>query len=242
MDFMIKYIGKTLLVESNNEKVLVIGDLHLGFEESLNRTGVYVSGKMFEESISYLDRVFDRVGRNKEIGKVILLGDVKDAFGGITREEWGDVLKLFDYLEDKCKEIIIIKGNHDAVIEPLAKRRDIKVVDYFIFNEYCFVHGNKDYEEIYNKKIKFWIMGHGHPAVKISDGVKVEKFKCFLVGKFKRRNVIIVPSFFEGNVGSDPRENNLRMAWSFSLKKFEVKVVQEDNLEILEFGELGGLN
>ena len=32
---MIKYIGKCLLVVENSEKILVIGDLHLGFEEVL---------------------------------------------------------------------------------------------------------------------------------------------------------------------------------------------------------------
>ena len=40
-------------------KILVVGDLHLGYEEHLNRMGIFVSRQMFEEMISYFDKVFD---------------------------------------------------------------------------------------------------------------------------------------------------------------------------------------
>ena len=50
---MIKYIGKTLLIENGGRKILVIGDLHIGFEEALNKTGVLISRKMFNEIIEY---------------------------------------------------------------------------------------------------------------------------------------------------------------------------------------------
>ena len=100
-----------------------------------------------------------------------------------------------------------------------------------------FLHGDRDFKEVYDKKIKYWVVGHGHPAVRLSDGMKVEKYKCFLVGCFRKKKVIIVPSFFVGNEGSDPRENDLGLAWNFDLKSFNVVVVGE-NLEVFDFGKL----
>ena len=248
---MIKYIGKCLLLDvgeqlqplkkvlgvKKKEKVLVIGDLHLGYEESLNKSGVLISRKMFEELLKDLDEIFSVVG---EVDKIVLLGDVKHDFGEINRQEWSDVIKLFEYLEDRCKDIVIIKGNHDNMLQGIAKQRDIEVKDYFILENMAFLHGDKDFPGIYDKKIKYWIVGHAHPAVKLSDGVKVEKYKCFLSGRYKGKKVIIVPSFFEYSAGSDFRENDLNLAWPFNVDKFEVGVVGED-LKVLDFGKLGKL-
>ncbi len=236
---MIKYIGKCLLILERGKKILVIGDLHLGYEEVLNQSGVFVSRTMFDEMIKYLDSVFAKTGK---VEHVVLLGDVKHDFGGILRQEWNEVLRLFDYLEDKCEEIVICKGNHDTILEPIVKKRSgVRFVEHFVFGEYCFLHGNRDFKEINDKKIKYWIMGHGHPAVKISDKTKVEKYKCFLAGRFKGREIVIVPSFFEYSEGSDPRESNLGMAWDFNLRIFNVGVVSEGGLDVLDFGKLRDL-
>ena len=234
----IVYIGKCLLIKEKGKKILVVGDLHLGFEESLNESGILVSRYMFKEMIEYFDRVFKKTGK---VDSIVLLGDVKHHFGKILKQEWSDVLKLFDYFFKKMEkkgEIIITKGNHDTILEPiLRKRENIKLSDYFIFGEYCFLHGDKDFLEMYNKKIRVWIMGHGHPAMKLSDGVKTEGYKSFLVGKYKGKEVIIVPSFIDMREGSDPRENDLGLAWNFNLSRFRVMVVSED-LDVLDFGRL----
>jgi len=235
---MFEFIGKCLLVEEQGKKILVIGDLHLGFEEALNKTGVFVFRKMFSEVIEYLDRVFEKIGN---VDVVVLLGDVKHVFGRIVGQEWNDILGLLDYLEDKCKKIVVIRGNHDKIIGPIAKKRGIVVENYWVVGRFCFLHGDKDFVENYDKEARYWVVGHGHPAVKISDGIKVEKFKTFLVGKYKRKNVILVPSFFDYNLGSDPRENDLRFVWDFNLKKFDVWIVQDDKLEVLDFGKLDEL-
>jgi hypothetical protein len=231
----LEYVGKCLLIEKNKERVLVIGDLHLGYEEMLNRAGVYISRQLFEEVLKDFDEVFAKTGK---VDEVVLLGDVKHGFGTITKQEWSDVLQLFDYLKKKCKKIAVVKGNHDKILEPIAKKRKIEVKDFFIWNEFCFLHGDKSFAEIYDRKIKCWVIGHGHPAVKLSDKIKTEKYKCFLIGKFKGKQVVVVPSFFGGNIGTDPRENKLGFAWNFNFDKFYVKIVSEDNLNVLDFGIL----
>ena len=231
---MINYIDKCLLLEDNNEKVVVIGDLHIGYDESLRRKGVLVPDVTLSETVFGLKNVFESVGK---VSKIVLLGDVKHSFGTILRSEWKNITELFDYLFGFCEEIIIIKGNHDVIVEPVAKSRKLEVRDYYFWKGYMFLHGDRDFKEIYDKKVKYWILGHAHPAVWLRDGVKKEKYKCFLNGKYKGKNVIIVPSFFAGNEGTDPRDSDLRLAWEFDFTNFEVIIISE-KMEVLNFGKL----
>ena len=86
-------MGKCLLIENKHngksKKIVVVGDLHLGFEEALNRTGVFVSREMFNDIIKYLDGIFEVMGR---VDEIVLLGDVKHVFGQVLKQEWNDVL------------------------------------------------------------------------------------------------------------------------------------------------------
>lgn len=234
----IRYISKCLLIEEGKSKVLVVGDLHLGYEELLNKAGVFVSRQMFDEMISDFNLIFGEVGR---VDKVVLLGDIKHDFGGISKQEWDDVTKLLDYLESMSDEIIVIKGNHDTIVEPIIKKKKMKTHDYYFWKEFCFLHGDKDFEEIWKRKFEFLVVGHVHPAVKLREGAKVEKYKCFLSGKYKGKNIIVLPSFVEYNIGSDPRESEDMLAWDVNLSNFEVFIVSVEpgKLEVLDFGKLG---
>ena len=49
-----------------------------------------------------------------------------------------------------------------------------------------------------------------------------------------------MPSFIEANIGTDPRDSDLGLAWPLNFSRFDVKVIGE-NMEILDFGELGKL-
>lgn len=233
----IKFIGKCLLVEEEGKKILVIGDLHVGYEEAMNNTGVFVSRKMYEEMIEELKRVFENAGK---VDKIVLLGDVKHGFARGSSQEWDELIKLFKFLKSVCSDIVILQGNHDNYLMNIANRVSVDVKDYLIIGETAFVHGDSDKVEIYGTSVKRWVMGHGHPAVRLNDGIKSESYKCFLVGKYKGKEVIIVPSFFDLQTGTDAREFDLGMAWPFDLLKFEVYVVSED-LNVLEFGKLGKL-
>lgn len=231
---MIDYIGKCVLIE---KEVLVVGDLHLGYEGSLRESGFIFPKGTYKKVIKEFDLIFEKISNVK---KVVLLGDLKHEFGKILREEWKEILDFIDYLKDKCNKIIVIKGNHDIIVEPILKKKDIIVRDYFVWKKNCFLHGDKDFEEIYDRNIKNWFVGHGHPAVVLSDGVKKEKYKCFLVGNFKDKEVVVLPSFFDVNEGSDPRDYDLGFVWDFNLEKFEVKIVG-DKLNVLDFGLLENL-
>ncbi|MDP1695620.1 MAG: metallophosphoesterase [archaeon] len=231
---MICYLGKTLLIEEKGKKIIVIGDLHLGMGEALRDSGVLIEIDMIGSMIKGLDEVFKKTGK---VNEIVLLGDIKHYFGKIVKEEWNDVLKLFDYLKEKCGKIIVIRGNHDVLIKPIAKKAEIEVGEFYCIGKYCFVHGDKDCDEIWDKKIEYVVIGHGHPAVKLQEGVKIEKYKCFLEGKYRGKNWIIVPSFSEYSIGSDPRENEVITAWNLPFERFKVRIVGE-KLEVFNFGRL----
>ena len=134
--------------------------------------------------ISGLKKIF-REGGN--VGKVIILGDLKHDFGSILGQEWKGVREILDFLKERSKEIILIKGNHDVNLGPIAKKEGLEIVDYYVEGGVCFLHGHKLFPECLDEKIKTLILGHRHPAVILYDGYKKEKYKCFLVGKWKRR-------------------------------------------------------
>ncbi len=238
----IKFIGKCLLLEEKGKRVFVIGDLHLGYVGSMRESGILVPSGIYNDMINELDKIFENIGK---ADKVVLLGDLKHEFGRILQEEWKEVLGFIDYLREKCGEIIVVRGNHDATLDSILKQRNLKGASYFIWENTAFLHGDRDFDFVNGKEIKIWVIGHAHPAVVIEEkrGGKKEKYKCFLDGKYLGKRVIIVPSFFSLNEGTDVRDlsgNDLGLAWNFDLKKFDVKIAG-DGLEVLDFGKLKGL-
>jgi uncharacterized protein len=269
----IEYVGKCLLIRENDERILVVGDLHLGYEGSLRSGGVMVPIDLYKQVMHDFEGIFDKIGEEKidnvklnvgniseretgydnkfegenkenKLDKIILLGDLKHEFGTIMREEWDYIGKTLVYLKKKCNELIVIEGNHDRILKPILDNVNAKGVDYFKWNGIGFMHGDKSFEEVEGKEVKYWIVGHGHPAISITDGTKKEKYKCFLEGSYgkigNKKKIIVVPSFFPLIEGTDPRDYDMKFAWDFDLRKFDVKIVGE-NLEVLNFGKLDKL-
>src|SRR3989338_7971849 len=82
---MIKYIGKCLLITEKGEKILIIGDLHLGYEEALNKSGVYVTREMYKEMMGEMDEIFQKIVSSKSEG----LGVIDKS--NISKEEGDDI-------------------------------------------------------------------------------------------------------------------------------------------------------
>ncbi len=231
----VDFVGKCLLLEKDKERTLAIGDLHLGYEGAMRRSGVMIPVKLFEKSVSDFDLVIDKVG---DVDNIVILGDLKHEFGSILPDEWNYIIKFLEHVKSKCKKLIVIEGNHDVILFPVLRKMGIEGIDCFVWKDIAFTHGDKEYDEMNSKDIEYWVLGHGHPAVNLYDGAKKEKYKCFLYGKYEKKKVIIVPSFFPLVEGTDAREFDMKFAWDFNLKKFKTFIVSDD-LKVLEFGELG---
>src|SRR3989338_11560949 len=121
----IEIIGLALYFNST----LVIADIHLGYEEVLNKKGILVPRTQFEEMAKRVESIFKQL-KGKRIDRILVNGDLKHEFGTISEQEWRNALKFLDLLAKHCSEIILIKGNHDTILGPIARKRNVKIVNY----------------------------------------------------------------------------------------------------------------
>jgi len=183
------------------EKILVMTDLHVGFEEAINKSGVLLPRHQQKETLKDLKSIFEKLEKEKKnIKEIILLGDIKHEFGEISKQEWRDTFRVLRFLLGKCENLIITKGNHDNILGPILKKfPKIRFEKIYFNKKTAFFHGlKKDFKDkgLKDKKIKRIVVGHFHPSITISEKSKREKYKCFLVGKYKGKQMIILPSFF----------------------------------------------
>lgn len=207
-------------------KILAITDLQLGYEEYMNNQGVMMPRVNYKEIIEHLEKIFKEL---KDIEKVIINGDLKHEFGTISEQEWREVMKILAFIGGHCKEVIIVKGNHDTIIKPIAEMKKIKVVDFYKVEKekVLFVHGHKEPAKELLKDIDRIIIGHEHPAVKITDGVKQEKYKCFLKGTYKKKELIVLPSFNFVALGTDVTQGKILTPLIKNLDEFEVFAIED---------------
>ncbi len=213
------------------QKILIIADLHLGYEETLNEGGFLVPRQIFKEIKKELQELLKLKPK-----MIIINGDLKHEFGQISKQEWHETSVILDLLLKKCK-VVLIKGNHDTILEPIAKKRNLDINNFYCFDDICVLHGHKIFlnKEIYDCKIL--IIAHEHPAISIHEGVKSEIYKCFLLGKWKRKDLIVMPSFFSVFEGSDIKKEKLLSPYlnEKKIQDFEVFILGD---KIYRFGKL----
>lgn len=225
-------IDKALWFEK--QRILVIADLHIGYEQYLTEQGILLPRKQFEVMKKELSFLLNFL----QPKKVIINGDLKHEFGEISKQEWQEALAILDLLLAKAK-VVLIKGNHDTILEPIARKKGVRIVDYYCINngEVCFMHGHKIFEKPM-KKAKLLVFAHTHPAITLREGIKVEKYKCWLVGKWKRKRVIVMPSFIFYVEGSDVLSHYFEQPFLKHLDNFEVLVIGD---KVYKFGKIKDL-
>ena len=213
-------------------KVLIIGDLHLGFEDAIIKEGYLVPKFQFKAIKENLERIFE----NKEIKKIILNGDVKHEFSRINNQEWDNVYGLLEFLKDRC-DVEIILGNHDVIMKKNLESKGYNVKSYFIFDDMIILHGDSIPFEAHDKNTI--IIGHEHPSVMLKEGPKAEKYKCFIKGKWKDKTLIVMPSFNPLSEGSDILNDRfLSPFMEEPISNFELFIVGD---EVYNFGKVKNL-
>ncbi|MAH01719.1 phosphoesterase [Candidatus Woesearchaeota archaeon] len=220
-------------------KTLIFTDFHIGYEESLNKQGLMVPRFQFDEIMKRLEKIFSRL-KGKKIDKIIVNGDLKHEFSTISDQEWRHTLKLLDFFEKHCNEIILIKGNHDTILGPIAKKRNIRVMDHFIINNILIIHGDVIPSKTLLKGVKTIIIGHEHPAVSVREGPRAELFKAFLVGKWKKYNLVVQPSFNLVTEGTDVLKEEVLIPFlKGNLRNLNAIIVGD---KLYNFGKIKDLN
>ena len=227
------------------ENIMVIGDVHLGYEEAMVKRGVFMPRFQFKDTIARLEKIFLLLHAlfnkkvNQKLEAIVVNGDLKHDFGTISDQEWREILKFIDFLLEHTKQVILVKGNHDVKLAPIARKRGIVVVENIAINDKFICHGHEvpDSSEFENSKVV--IVGNEHPAVSLRDGARSELYKCFIVGKWKSKKMIVMPSFNQITIGTDIlKEEFISPFMQQDLGSFDVFVVGD---QVYHFGKVRNL-
>ena len=189
-----------LFLEEN--KLLVIADLHIGIEKELREHGLNPQPQT-EKILKSLVSICEKYKPEE----IILLGDIKHNIPSSTFQERKDVKNFLEQIKNLSK-IHIIPGNHDGNIHKLAPEDVIyHPSDGFILENIGFVHGHRWPNQDVMKCDQI-IMAHTHPTVMLTDRLGYKSFEpCWLKGyfiksKLKERypdalnpEILIVPAF-----------------------------------------------
>jgi uncharacterized protein len=210
------------------KSLLIIGDLHIGYEESLNKQGVLVPRFAFKDLLLRLEKVLD-----KKYDTIVVNGDIKHEFGQISSQEWRETLKILDLLLSHTRKVILVKGNHDTIIGPIANKRNVKIVNSYKAGDIFILHGDNLVD--IPKEAKTIIIGHEHPGIMLQEPGRKEAYKCFLKGTYKRKNMIVMPSYNPVVYGSDVLTEKQFSPFMTNKDDFEVFVVED---KVYNFGKI----
>lgn len=169
---------------------VVVGDLHLGYESSLESEGMFLPRINVGSVRNALNVILDEY----EPERVVLLGDIKHDFrrsGYKAKEEVRDIIGLVS----DAAETIVIRGNHDNFLQNILSDIGLNALDHYDIMGYRLEHGHED------SGIRPVIIGHEHPSVRIrgETGGNV-KLQCYVVAK---EGVIVIPPFSPFASGND---------------------------------------
>ena len=182
-----------------DERVLVVGDLHLGLESELRCAGVHMPSQTHK-----MERELISLGHDKD--RLIILGDVKNKVPGSTHQEFAELPGFFRKMKRSFASVDLVRGNHDTNMEDLVPEGvDVHPATGFALNGVGYVHGHT-WPSPEVMSMDTLIMAHNHPAVALQDSLgNVMKEPCRVRfrtegGTSKRylelpKEVIMVPAF-----------------------------------------------
>ncbi len=117
---MLKVVpGEAALVFlEQEERTLLISDLHLGLEKEMAKKGFRIT--------SYSAKILDRINALAEryrANRIVVLGDVKHSIGKVEDIDWTVLPWFFETLLDVFASVEVVPGNHDGGIRSLIPGR-----------------------------------------------------------------------------------------------------------------------
>jgi len=157
-----------LLLEER--KILVITDLHIGWESSLASQGIHVPSqvdRLLSKTLAALEA--------SEAEELLVLGDVKHTIAKAEFEEWRDIPFFFERILEKVTSISIVPGNHDGNLEALLPE-EVKIYPSsgITIGDAAFFHGHKFPSPEVLFKCTRIITGHIHPKILLKDSLGVK--------------------------------------------------------------------
>lgn len=182
-------------------KYIAISDLHIGLESALYTKGITMDPNLLvKEMLEDISNII----KLHQIDGLVLLGDLKNTIGSISKQEWDWIPHFFSSLSD-CVDVYLVPGNHDGNIRFLAPHSvNILSSSGMILDEdTLLIHGHTMPSNI-RSSIRRIVMGHIHPIFQKSSNVisgqrvwiylKVKREKMFL-GTKGNLDIIVIPTF-----------------------------------------------
>lgn len=160
-----------LLLEEDAEKILIVADLHIGWEISLIEKGIYIPSQ-----ISRIQSKLIQIIKEHKPDRIIFLGDIKQSIPLISYEEWKSVPEFFEAIQELVNDISVILGNHDGDLEPLTPP-SIKILPAtgIVVGKYVRIglfHGHAwPSPEVLGCEVL--VMGHIHPVLWFRDKIGI---------------------------------------------------------------------
>lgn len=220
---------------------LVIADLHIGLELALMDEGTFLPIDQYSDIKARILKWVDIYSPER----LIINGDFKHEFGRASRQEWSEILDLWDALEEYSIELEVVRGNHDNYLINVLNKRDkaLREPSYSI-GRYFFTHGHQDIEISDDSEVV--IIAHEHPAIVLRDDIGGRhKFKCLLHGEWQDKKVIVLPALSPLSAGSVVNSKPQNELFSPLLRKLDIKAfipIVMDKSEPLKFPTLGEMD
>ena len=160
------------LVKTNKTRTLLIADPHLGWEIQLQEKGIHVPS----QTTKILKKLTGIITEYKP-ERLVILGDVKYTVVSHKFSEFQDIPDFFKKLEVYIENISIVRGNHDANLEPLLPENvELLPATGVTVGDVGVLHGHK-WPSPGLLGCKTLVMGHLHPAVVFRDptGCKITR-------------------------------------------------------------------
>ena len=152
------YNEPALIINTNKEKYLVVGDLHIGLERRLSEKGIRVLN-----ATDFMVYKLKKIMGEFSLSNLIILGDVKDS---ILYPEISDtrlIKSFFDELKDF--DVRIIAGNHDAHLDEIL---NVETDREYVLGEFGFLHGDKKPDEE-TMLCNYILTAHNHATIRMRD-------------------------------------------------------------------------
>lgn len=148
-----------LLLEGDGRRYLAVSDLHIGMESELGARGITLGSSLTCEMLDALVSIV----KSNSIDALVLLGDVKNTVGAISKQEWDDVPAFFERLVQHT-DVYLVPGNHDGNIGRLVPATvNLSASRGMVVGDTLFVHGHSMPSEA-RSHVRRIVMGHLHPV------------------------------------------------------------------------------
>jgi DNA ligase-associated metallophosphoesterase len=181
------------------EKSLIVSDLHFGKTGHFRKSGIAVPQNVFKED---LQRLVAQI-QHFQPRHLIVVGDF---FHSNANKE----LDLFKKWRENFSDIIIhlVKGNHDILQTDWYTSCDIKLNEEMNVRDFTFIHDISSRISVNGQlsTANYFFSGHIHPGIRINGAGKQSLcFPCFYFGK----KYAVLPAFshFTGVALIDPEED-----------------------------------